>query len=131
MRMWLAAAAMAVISAMGVAQTVSAWRAHVPEKDRSKISHIASSAENVAAGEVLFRENCATCHGRDAAGRGRKPSLRSDAVRANTDGELMWLLSNGSLAHGMPSWSKLPEAERWQIIAYLRTLPGAGAPRNP
>jgi len=39
-----------------------------------------------------------------------------------TDGELAWLLRDGSLAKGMPTWSSLPEPERWQIIAFLRSL---------
>jgi hypothetical protein len=41
-------------------------------------------------------------------------------VAAATDGELFWLLKNGY--HGMPRWTRLPEAERWQIVGYLRSL---------
>jgi len=35
----------------------------------------------------------------------------------------MWLLENGVLRYGMPSWSGLPEEQRWEVIRYLRTLP--------
>ena len=28
----------------------------------------------------------------------------------------------GDLGHGMPSWSNLPEAQRWQLVAYLRSI---------
>jgi mono/diheme cytochrome c family protein len=28
----------------------------------------------------------------------------------------------GGLRHGMPSWSKLLEAQRWQLVAYLRSI---------
>ena len=37
-------------------------------------------------------------------------------------GALFWILKNGSLRHGMPSFAHLPEPERWQIITYLRSL---------
>ena len=35
---------------------------------------------------------------------------------------LRWLLKNGDVYRGMPRWSGLPEQERWQIIAYIRSL---------
>jgi mono/diheme cytochrome c family protein len=99
------------------------WLSHVPEKDRAIADPLTHTSDNVAAGQELFRRNCATCHGENAEGRRLKPSLRTPEVRSATDGELFWLLRNGSLAHGMPSWSRLPESERWQLIQYLRTLP--------
>ena len=58
-----------------------------------------------------------------AAGDGhKKPSLKTDRIRTATDGDLEWFLRQGDLAHGMPSWSSLPEAQRWQIVTYLRSL---------
>jgi len=75
------------------------------------------------AGAHLYRDHCAQCHKSDALGDGRKkPSLRSAEVGAASDGDLEWFLRQGDLRHGMPSWSSLPEAQRWQIIAYLRSL---------
>jgi hypothetical protein len=35
---------------------------------------------------------------------------------------LQWLLTNGSMKNGMPSWSRLPEPQRWQIITFLKSL---------
>jgi len=60
--------------------------------------------------------------GADALGRGKRPSLRSERVQDATDGELAWLLRNGNLARGMPSWSMIPEPSRWQLIAYVKSL---------
>ena len=37
-------------------------------------------------------------------------------------GALFWVLRNGSLKRGMLSFAHLPEAQRWQIITYLKTL---------
>jgi mono/diheme cytochrome c family protein len=95
----------------------------VPEKDHIRANPLASRPDSTAAGAVLYRDHCAQCHKADAMGDGRKkPSLRTDHVRSATDGDLEWFLRQGDLAHGMPSWSSLPEAQRWQLIAYLRSI---------
>lgn len=98
------------------------WREHVPEKDRVRANPFAKDSDAGAAGAKLFAQHCAECHGKDATGEHGRPSLVSARVRHVSDGELQWLLRNGSLWNGMPSWSSLPEAQRWQIITYLRDL---------
>jgi len=99
-----------------------AWLKNVPEKDRARANPLSTDADAVAAGAKLFRQHCASCHGEDATGKGKKPGLRSEHVRAASEGELQWLLTNGSLKNGMPSWSRLPEPQRWQIVSYLKSL---------
>jgi mono/diheme cytochrome c family protein len=76
----------------------------------------------IAAGEKLYRQHCAECHGDDARGRDRAADLHSSGVQNASPGELAWFLRNGNLAKGMPSWSGLPAQRRWQIVAYLKTL---------
>jgi mono/diheme cytochrome c family protein len=103
------------------------WLKHVPEADRQRINPLAGQADAVAAGGRMFEDHCAKCHGADALGRGKRPSLRSNRVQHATDGEIFWLLKNGNLGKGMPTWAALPEPMRWQIIAYLKSL-GPDAP---
>ena len=103
------------------------WLREVPEKDRVRANPFAGNADAVAAGGILFRKNCGSCHGEDALGTGKRPSLRTERVRGATDGELHWLLTNGYLGEGMPSWSKLPDAQRWQLVRYLHSLDGDDA----
>jgi len=103
------------------------WLKHVPEADRQRTNPLAGQADAIAAGGRMFEDHCAKCHGTDALGRGKRPSLRSDRVQHATDGEIFWLLKNGNLAKGMPTWAALPEPMRWQIIAYLKSL-GPDAP---
>ena len=98
------------------------WPGGVPESYRRKVNPYAGQLDAIAAGRRLFAEHCAQCHQRDALGKGRTPSLRSNLVEHATDGEIFWVLRNGILAHGMPSWSMMPEPSRWQIIAYLKSL---------
>jgi mono/diheme cytochrome c family protein len=98
------------------------WLSHVPEKDRVVINPYATDAEAQAAGAKLFARYCAECHGDNGEGKGGHPALVSSRVRHASDGELQWLLRNGSLRNGMPSWSSLPVEQRWQIISHIRTL---------
>ncbi|HUJ40590.1 MAG TPA: c-type cytochrome [Candidatus Acidoferrales bacterium] len=117
----LALAAAAAFAADG------SWLKHVPDADRARANPYSGQPDAIAAGENVFEERCAKCHGEDAEGRGRKPSLRSVRVQGATDGEIFWLLRNGNLAKGMPNWSRLPEPERWQVIAFIKSLGVNGA----
>ena len=117
------AALILILCAAALFAADGSWLRKVPEADRQRANPYAGKPEAADAGKILFAENCAKCHGADASGKHNRPSLRSARVRGATDGELAWILRNGSVWKGMPSWSALPEPERWQIIAWLRTLP--------
>jgi mono/diheme cytochrome c family protein len=99
-----------------------AWRAKVPDKDRARSNPFDSESVAVASGAKLFRQNCSQCHGSEATGQNKHPNLHTDRIREATPGELEWLLKNGSMKNGMPSWSKLPEQQRWQIVSFLKSL---------
>ena len=76
----------------------------------------------VETGRKLFRRECAACHGKDARGiRSAPPLVIPDVYRA-APGALFWVLRNGSLRRGMPSYAHLPEQQRWQIVSYLKSL---------
>jgi mono/diheme cytochrome c family protein len=94
----------------------------VPARDRRRQNPFDSEANAVAAGAKLFHQNCTSCHGNEATGLKNRPNLHSDRIRVATPGELEWLLKNGSMKNGMPSWSRLPEQQRWQIVSYLKSL---------
>ena len=101
----------------------SSWISKVSASQGQWVNPDAGNAQSIAAGKILFMRHCAKCHGEDALGRHGHPSLRSAQVEHATDGELAWILRNGSTGRGMPSWNRLPEPQRWQIIAYLRSFP--------
>lgn len=115
-------ACFAVLTAMLLANAGSPWQTHVPEKERSRPNPYADDQEAVQAGAKMFQQHCSACHGKEAEGKGKKPSLRSERVEATTPGEIQWLLKNGNLVAGMPSWSRLPEEQRWQLVAYVKSL---------
>lgn len=113
-------------TAITFASADGSWLKHVPDADRAMKNPYAGQADAIAAGKKIFGDHCAKCHGADAEGRGKKPSLRSSRVQEATDGEVFWLLKNGNLAKGMPTWNKLPDDVRWQVIAYVKSLGKSG-----
>ena len=104
------------------AASSSRWQ-HVPAKDHAHSNPLAADSNAIAAGAIVYREHCQQCHKANAMGDGRKrPALRSERIRTASDGDIEWFLRQGDLGHGMPSWSSLPEAQRWQIVAYLKSI---------
>jgi len=126
--LYVAAGVFAVLICMGAD---GSWLKHVPEKDRQRVNPYAGQPAAIQAGSRVFADHCAKCHGADALGLDKRPNLRSDRVQHAADGEIAWLLKNGSLAAGMPSWSALPEPTRWQVIAYVKSLGPSAGPQNP
>jgi mono/diheme cytochrome c family protein len=92
-----------------------------PEKAVNRANPLENDAEAVAAGKLLFEDHCAECHGDDAKGSRKAPSLRVSEVQNATPGTLFWLLTNGVVRKKMPAWSKLPEPQRWQLVRFLRS----------
>jgi mono/diheme cytochrome c family protein len=117
-----AAILLAILTAALTGAASSHWE-RVPARDHARLNPLAGSPATIAAGALVYRDHCQQCHNANAEGDGRKhPSLRSLQVRTATDGDIEWFLRQGDLRHGMPSWSSLPEAQRWQVIAYLRSI---------
>jgi mono/diheme cytochrome c family protein len=89
-------------------------------------------ATTTLAGQKLFRQHCSGCHGSEGMGTRYAPPLRSDEVAAMDTDALFRFVTNGDLRRGMPSWSRLPDERRWQIVAYLKSLraPIPSAARN-
>ena len=97
--------------------------------------------EAIAAGDRLFHANCATCHGTDADGHGPASAgltpppadFRSGTVLGrHSDAYLYYRVSTGKAGTAMPSFhGVLDETERWQVIAYLRSLGERAAAARP
>ena len=119
----ISAALLFLLPALLFAASDGAWLHRVPDEDRARHNPMAGQSQAAQAGHALFMENCARCHGTDAMGLHGRPSLRSDRIRNAKDGELFWMLKNGNPYKGMPPWTSIPEQQRWQVIAFIRTLP--------
>jgi mono/diheme cytochrome c family protein len=95
--------------------------ANAPTKMRERQNPFANSESARVAGRKLFMRHCAECHGATAEGSVHAPSLLAIAGAA-TPGTLHWFIKNGNLRRGMPSWSRLPDQQLWQVVTYLKTL---------
>lgn len=95
--------------------------AKAPSNAAARANPYDGRPEAFQAGEKLFRRYCAECHTESKGHRRKGPDLLSLEIRSAPPGALAWYLKNGNLGAGMPSWSRLPEQQRWQIVAYLKS----------
>jgi len=95
----------------------------VPEKAAQQTNPLVSKPELAAGGRKVFERTCAQCHGDDKHERkNNAPDLSIPDVQQETDGSLFWRISNGNSRKGMPSFSSLPEPQRWQLVLYILAL---------
>lgn len=88
------------------------------------------AAETVAAGRRAYGNFCIHCHGPAADGNGTvgqsfaplPADLAAPAVRGRSDAELFRRISFGFGRHP-PLADTVSEADRWAVVAYLRSLP--------
>ena len=89
-----------------------------------------------AIGESLFADNCAQCHGKQAAGGGSAPTLDSrQFLKSTTDDQIHALIAGGVSGTAMPAWGQdyggtLTDEQVQQVVTYLRSLE-ANAPSIP
>ena len=119
MRAWMPAGLALLTVAFGAVREPLLQRA--PAADTARPNPLSSDDRNRMAGAKLYDHVCAACHGRERQGIGHAPPLARPEIWNASPGAIFWVLRNGSLVHGMPSFASLPELERWQIIVFLQT----------
>ena len=109
--------------------------AHLIDGARRWTNPFEATPENIARGKAIFQGKafCATFHGQDGRGLADIPDLRGKLPRnftdhiwqaARSDGELFWILKNGSPGTDMASFVPLvlTEEEAWQVLLYVRSF---------
>jgi putative copper export protein/cytochrome c5 len=124
----LAAALVIVLVGTGIGLPPIVVDAYPTSYRRPLLSYHAAS---IAAGMRVYDEHCARCHGATGAGTPPLPDLRSAAIARRHAGELFWLVSNGLSRQRMPRFDgRLGEAQRWDVINYIRALGAAESART-
>lgn len=100
---------------------------NAPASAADTTNPLAGNPTAAAAGKSLYAKDCAQCHGNNLQGMGPAPALDTPSVRGAKPGELFWFITTGKLESGMPSWSKLPKQQRWQIVTFLQPPSGEKA----
>ena len=131
-----------VVEGLTWAADKAVMRPRVPrdqiEAARAVTNPFPASEEMIAKGKALYEGKavCKTCHGADGKGLGADiapGSLKGPLPRnftdkkwqaARTDGELFWILKNGSKGTAMAPFIPLvlTEEEAWQVLRYVRSF---------
>jgi mono/diheme cytochrome c family protein len=107
-----------------------------PDDIRNQTNPLENSQEVLYSGETLFQVDvqpvaCKICHGVNGNGlgimaQGLNPPPRNfnckETMKEVSDGQLFWIIRNGSPGTGMPAFKNLEDREIWQIVHYLRKL---------
>jgi len=135
----LMTALMFVAATVAVAEEADPLKPRVPEDQRAEAkamkNPVANTPDNIAKGKALFENKgtCFNCHGKTGEGNGPAGAILNPSPRNFTnckfhkkrkDGELFWVIKNGSAGTGMVSLipSAITEEEAWTIINYERTF---------
>ena len=115
----------------------------VPKAERGKAKKMKSpfgklkkaSPEIIAEGKKIFegKGTCVNCHGKAGDGNGPAGKVLNPGPRNFTnckfhkkrkDGELFWVVKNGSPGTGMVSMipATITEEEGWKVLAYERSF---------
>src|SRR5438309_9395522 len=94
-------------------------------------------AQDANAGKAVYERKCLLCHGEKGDGKGPAAELlvpaprdftrglykiRTTASKAPSDRDLFRIITDGMPGTSMPSWAVLPDKDRWNLVAYLKTL---------
>ena len=110
--------------------------AQAPNTISKQRNPLKKSPDLLYAGESLFQIEaqptaCKICHGVMGNGlgimaQGLNPPPRNftcrETMKTISDGQLFWIIRNGSPGTGMPAFKNLKDREIWLIVHYLRKL---------
>ena len=135
----LMTALMFVVATTAVAEEKDPLKPRVPPDQiaeaKAMKNPVPNTPENVAKGKALFegKGTCFNCHGKTGEGNGPAGAILNPSPRNFTnckfhkkrkDGELFWVIKNGSAGTGMVSLTPgtITEEEAWTIINYERSF---------
>ena len=112
------------------------FTASAPDEFLKLKNPLISNSENLFAGESFFHTDaqptaCKVCHGSTGNGMGmmapgQNPPPRNftctETMKNISDGQMFWIIKNGSAETRMVAFKSLKDEHIWQIILYLRTL---------
>lgn len=104
------------------------WRDSMSETQRWDVTlytyTLHYSADDISAGQQLWQQTCAECHGESGTGEGETPVLTDpNTLIAFSDSAIYETLVDDTGDEPHAFMADLSEQERWSAIAYVRSLP--------
>jgi DMSO reductase family type II enzyme heme b subunit len=96
-----------------------------------------AQAGDASAGKAVYERKCALCHGEKGDGKGPAADrldprprdftsgtykIRSTSNKIPSDRDLFDVVTKGMPGTSMPAWAVLPEKDRWNLVAYVKTF---------
>jgi polar amino acid transport system substrate-binding protein len=101
-----------------------------PASNETPTRAAASSAGDAAAGQKLFNENCAHCHGPNAVQGEQRRNLRLLQQRYGDEmpKTFIYTVTHGRVSKGMPNWSGIISMDEFnKILAFLTSVQESGS----
>jgi DMSO reductase family type II enzyme heme b subunit len=101
------------------------------------VAPVYAAAQDANAGKAVYERKCLLCHGDKGDGKGPaaelllpKPrdftkglyKIRSTATKTPTDADLLRIVTEGMPGTSMPPWEVLPERDRKNVVAYIKSF---------
>ncbi|MFN3532082.1 MAG: ethylbenzene dehydrogenase-related protein [Candidatus Brocadia sp.] len=126
-------------SVFWVCEEASAQASHLFRTYKHEVPQkLPETPEAVAEGKKIYEKRCWYCHGIEGRGDGpasitmfpkpRNFTRNEYKVRSTTfgsvptDEDLFRIITSGIEGTAMPFWSTISEAERWQVLYYVKTF---------
>lgn len=106
-----------------------------PEEFYNRTNPVENTPDTVEQGRLLFQldaqPSCVMCHGSQGDGTGGfgvnlSPPPRNftctETMKEIPDGQLFWVIQNGSPDTGMPPFQDLRDEQIWKLIIFIRSL---------
>ena len=107
-----------------------------PDNIFSLKNPLKGTVKEILEGESYFQRDvqptaCKVCHGAGGNGfgmmaNGLNPPPRNfickETMKYVSDGQMYWIIKNGSKGTGMPAFADLPDEVIWKIVHYIHSL---------
>lgn len=107
----------------------------IDEADKTLNNPVSKDEDSLRRGKRLWSAQCSACHGLDGSSNSKigkllgAPNLNEDRFKSYSDGKIYGTIVLG--IRGMPRYGyKLSEAERWDLVNYLKNLQGKNSQKN-
>lgn len=112
----------------GMVEQIQPWE--VPDEYENMVNPVEADSESLKIGKQLWKKHCASCHGKEGLGDGRKAEqldtpagdFSTEEFHAQSDGAMFYKSKIGR--DEMPNYEKkIPDDEDiWHLVNLMRTF---------